>query len=328
VRALILKDFGTPLILDEIDIPVPQPGQVLVKVAASGVNPLDVKIEAGAAAHARTRLPAVLGLDLAGTVVRTGPEATGFHPGDRVYGLTGGVGDLPGSLAEYVAVDARLLAPVPEALSLQEAAALPLAIITAWEGLIDRAAVQPAQKVLIQGGAGGVGHVGLQLALARGAEVYATGSPRSLALIERLGATPIDYTTTATEDYVAEHTAGEGFDVIFDTIGGAVLDLSFQAVKTYTGRVVSALGWGTHALAPLSFRGASYSGVFSLLPMLTGNGRRHHGDILRQANTLITDGALRPVLDPRRFTLSNVADAHALVKSGSATGKIVIDVEQ
>ncbi|WP_329108680.1 zinc-binding dehydrogenase [Micromonospora sp. NBC_01699] len=244
-----------------------------------------------------------------------------------MYGLTGGVGDLQGSLAEYAAVDARLLARKPEPLSLREAAALPLAVITAWEALVDRARVTTGQQVLVHGGAGGVGQVAIQIARARGAQVFATGSPRSLTTIARLGATPIDYTTTPVEDYVAEHTDGEGFDVVFDTIGGTTLDLSFSAVRTYTGHVVSALGWGTHSLAPLSFRGASYSGVFTLMPMLTGRGREHHGKILREAGALADAQALRPLLDPRRFTLATVDDAHAVVENGTSNGKIVVDVE-
>ncbi|MFD0785565.1 alcohol dehydrogenase catalytic domain-containing protein, partial [Micromonospora azadirachtae] len=130
MRAVLLKEFGGPLLLEEIETPAPGPGQVLVKVAASGVNPLDTKIRKGKAAHARTRLPAVLGMDLAGVVAEVGREVTGFAPGDEVYGLTGGVGDLPGSLAEYAAVDARLLARKPASLRLREAAALPLAAIT------------------------------------------------------------------------------------------------------------------------------------------------------------------------------------------------------
>ncbi|MFF5124906.1 zinc-binding dehydrogenase [Dactylosporangium aurantiacum] len=216
----------------------------------------------------------------------------------------------------------------PESLSPREAAALPLAAITAWEALVDRAQVRAGQQVLVHGGAGGVGQIAIQIARARGAEVFATGSARSLATIARLGATPIDYTTTPVTDYVAEHTGGEGFDVVFDTVGGATLDLSFTAVRTYTGHVVSALGWGTHSLAPLSFRGASYSGVFTPLPMLTGRGREHHGEILREVADLVDAGALKPLLDPRRFTLATVADAHAAVESGAATGKVVIDVEE
>ncbi|MEU5790610.1 zinc-dependent alcohol dehydrogenase family protein [Micromonospora purpureochromogenes] len=327
MRAAVLREFGVPLRVEEIGQAVAGSGQVLVRVVASGVNPLDTKIQAGKAPHARVELPAVLGLDLAGVVVALGPDMTGFQLGDEVYGLTGGVGDLQGSLAEYAAVDARLLARKPRTLSMREAAALPLAVITSWEGLVDRARVRAGQKVLIHGGAGGVGHVGVQLARARGAEVYATGAPASMAVIESLGAVPIDYTSTSVEEYVGRYTAGEGFDIVADNVGGPTLDASFAAVRTYHGHVVSALGWGSHSLAPLSFRGATYSGVFTLLPMLTGRGREHHGEILRQAATLAEAGALRPRLDPRRFTLDTVMDAHALVAGAASDGKVVVDID-
>ncbi len=129
------------------------------------------------------------------------------------------------------------------------------------------------------------------------------------------------------ERYVAEHTGGAGFDIVFDTVGGSVLDASFEAVRTCTGHVVSALGWGTHALAPLSFRAATYSGIFTLLPMLTGRGREHHGEILREAAALVDEGKLRPLLDGTRYTLADVADAHRSVESGTADGKVVVDAE-
>lgn len=326
MRAVILEEFGAPLVLREIDKPVAGPGQVLVKVGASGVNPLDTKIRAGRAAHARRVLPAVLGLDLAGVVEEVGDGVHGFTPGDEVFGMTGGVGDVQGSLAEYAAVDARLLARRPASLTVREAAALPLVFITAWEGLVDRARVRAGQKVLVHGGAGGIGHVAVQIARARGAEVFATASSARQETVERLGATAIDYTATSVDEYMARHTGGEGFDIVFDTVGGSVLDDSFKAVRTYTGHVVSALGWGTHSLAPLSFRGATYSGVFTLLPLLTGRGREHHGEIMREAAALADAGALKPLLDPGRFTLADVADAHTAVESGAARGRIVIDV--
>lgn len=328
MRAAVLREFDSPLTIEEIDQPTPGAGQVLVRIVASGVNPLDTKIQAGQAAHARVQPPAVLGLDLAGVVAAVGAEVTGFAPGDEVYGLCGGVGGLPGSLAEYAAVDARLLARKPGGLSMREAAALPLAAITSWEGLVDRAGVRAGQKVLVHGGAGGVGHVGLQLARAKGAEVYATGGPASVRVIESLGAVPIDYTSTSVEEYVERHTGGEGFDIVVDNVGGATLDASFAAVRTYHGHVVSALGWGTHSLAPLSFRGATYSGVFTLLPMLTGRGRDHHGDILREIATLADAGALRPRLDRRRFTLDTIMDAHRVVADGIAEGKVVVDIAE
>ncbi len=327
MRAVVLREFEAPPALSEVDKPVAGPGQVLVKVRASGVNPLDTKIRAGRAAHARPTLPAVLGLDLAGTVEEVGAGVDDFAPGDEVFGMTGGVGGVQGSLAEYAAVDSRLLARKPASLTPREAAALPLVTITAWEGLVDRARVHTGQKVLIHGGAGGIGHVAVQIALARGAEVFATASPSRLEVVERLGATPIDYTTTPADEYVTRHTGGEGFDIVFDTVGGSVLDDSFAAVRTYTGHVVSALGWGTHSIAPLSFRGATYSGVFTLLPLLTGRGREHHGEIMREAAALADAGALTPLLDPRRFTLADVLAAHAAVEGGTAEGRIVIDVD-
>ena len=329
MRAAVLEEFGRPLVLRELPTPVPGPGEVLVRIAASGVNPLDVKIHAGQADHARVRPPFVLGLDLAGVVeaVGSGVDGADFAPGDEVYGLTGGVGALQGSLAQFAAVDARLLARKPASISLREAAALPLAVITAWEGLVDRAAVRAGQRVLVHGGAGGVGGVAVQIAHARGAKVFATVSPARAAVVEALGATPIDRINSTVEAYVAEHTGGEGFDVVFDTIGGPVLDASFAAVRTYTGHVVSALGWGTHSLAPLSFRAATYSGVFTLLPMLTGNGRAHHGEILRAVAELVDAGQLRPLIDPaRRYTLETVNEAHDLIQAGSATGKLIVDI--
>ncbi|MFI9356017.1 zinc-dependent alcohol dehydrogenase family protein [Streptomyces lydicus] len=326
MRAAVLREFGAPLVLAEIDKPDVGPGQVVVKVEASGVNPLDTKIRAGKAAHARRTLPAVLGLDLAGVVEEVGPGVHGFAPGDEVFGMTGGVGDVQGSLAEFAAVDARLLARKPASLTAREAAALPLVVITAWEGLVDRAQIHAGQRVLIHGGAGGLGHVAVQITRASGAEAFATASPPRLEVVERLGAIPIDYTAATVDEYVAKHTGGEGFDVVFDTVGGSVLDASFTAVRTYTGHVVSALGWGTHNLAPLSFRGATYSGVFTLLPLLTGRGREHHGEIMREAAALVDVGALKPLLDPRHFTLAEVAAAHAAVESGTAQGKVVIDI--
>jgi NADPH:quinone reductase-like Zn-dependent oxidoreductase len=240
--------------------------------------------------------------------------------------VTGGVGGLQGSLAEFAAVDADLIAIKPASLPMREAAALPLSFITAWEGLVDRAQVQAGHKVLIHAGAGGVGHVAVQIAHAFGAEVFATVSEEKKEIAERFGATAIDYRTTPLEEYLAKHTAGEGFDIVYDTVGGATLDASFASVRTYTGHVVSCLGWGTHALAPLSFRGATYSGVFTLLPMLTGRGRAHHGDILRQGARLADAGKLTPLLDPRHFTLETALQAHLAVESGKAVGKIVVDI--
>ena len=238
--------------------------------------------------------------------------------------MTGGVGGVPGSLAQYAAVDAALLARKPGSLSMRETAALPLVFITAWEGLIDKAKVQAGQHVLVHGAAGGVGHIAIQIARARGAKVAATGSLRSRATIEMLGADFIDR-TDAVAAYVARHTHDRGFDIVFDNVGGATLDDSFHAVAR-GGHVVSALGWGTHPLAPLSFKAASYSGIFTLLPLLTGEGRAHHGDIMREATRLVEAGALKPIVDPRHYTLETVLDAYRVLEAGEARTKLVIDI--
>jgi NADPH2:quinone reductase len=310
----------------EIVLPRPtlKTNQVLVKVHASGVNPLDAKIRAGKAAHAKQPLPAILGLDMAGTVEEVAPGVTAFQPGDEVYGMVGGVGGLQGTLAEFIAVDADLLARKPKNLSMREVAALPLVTITAWEGLVDRAQVHAGQAVLIHAGAGGVGHIAVQIARAYGAQVFATVSPGKKKVVEDFGATPIDYRSSSVEEYVAANTAGKGFDVVYDTVGGATLDASFIAAKRYTGHVLSCFGWGSHSLAPLSFRGATYSGVFTLMPLITGEGRAHHGEILAQAAALAEAGKLRPLLSEQQFSVQDIAAAHALVES-VPLGKVVIE---
>ncbi|MDB6142636.1 MAG: quinone oxidoreductase [Pseudomonas sp.] len=325
MRALIVDAANAPFRLTEMPKPVAGAGQILVRIKASGVNPLDTKIRSGNAGHARQPLPAVLGMDLAGIVEALGEGVTGFKVGDEVYGMATGIGGAQGSLAQYAAVDAELMALKPHNLSMREAAALPLVVITAWEGLVDRAGVRAGQSVLVQGGAGGVGHIAVQIARALGAVVFATGSEKQRALIESFGATAIDRNAPV-QDYVAAHAGGEGFDVVYDTVGGAALDASFAAARTYGGHVVSCLGWGTHSLAPLSFRAATYSGVFTLMPLLTGKGRAHHGEILREAARLIEAGSVKPILDERHFTLETTQAAHDILESGTARGRLVIEV--
>jgi NADPH2:quinone reductase len=326
MKALILHQFNTPYQLQEVENPVAAKGQVLVQIKASGVNPLDIKIKGGQAGHAKAKLPAILGIDLAGIVTAVGEGVSNFKPGDEVYGMTGGIAGIPGSLAEYAAVDADLLAIKPKNISMREAAALPLIFITAWEGLVDRARVGAGKTVLIQGGAGGVGHIGVQLAKAMGAEVFATAAPDKNELIKSYGATPIDYTTLSADEYVNQYTQGNGFDVIFDTVGGATLDASFKSIKQYTGHVLSILGWGTHSLAPLSFSGATYSGVFTLYPLISGKGRAHHGEILREATQLIEAGKIKPLMDSQHYTLETIDNAYAAMEQKTATGKVIIDI--
>jgi NADPH2:quinone reductase len=326
MHALVLNRYHGPLEMTELSRPHPSQGQVLVRIASSGLNPLDTKIRAGSADHAKHPLPLVLGIDMAGVVEAVGPGVSAFKVGDEVYGMTGGVGGIQGSLAQYAAVDADLLAPKPANLSMREAAALPLAFITAYAGIVDRAGLQAGQTVLVQGGAGGVGHVAVQLAHALGAKVFATASTRDLDFVASLGATPIDHRAQTVEQYVASSTDGKGFELVVDTVGGATLDASFAAVRHF-GHVVSALGWGTHALAPLSFREASYSGVFTLYPLLAGVHRAHHGFMLREATQLAEAGKLKPRLDPRRFDLGSAELAYDAITSGTARGKVVVDID-
>lgn len=309
-----------------LEIPTPQPanGQVMVKISASGVNPLDIKIRAGQGGHAKQPLPAVLGLDMAGVVVTVGDGVTAFRPGDEVFGMVGGVGGLQGTLAEFVVADAALLALKPKTLTMRQTAALPLVTITAWEGLVDRASVHGGQTVLVHAGAGGVGYAAVQIALAFGAKVFATVSDDKRSIVEAVGAIAIDR-NTAVDDYVAAHTGGEGFDIVYDTLGGAVTDASFASVKRYTGHVVSCLGWGSHSLAPLSFRAATYSGVFTLLPLLTGVGRSNHGHILQKAAELAEQHQLKPLLAEEQFEANDIASAYDAVAKGSK-GKVVLEL--
>lgn len=324
MEALVLNETNSDFVRTSMDSPAPAAGEVLVRVKASSVNPLDLKIKSGQAPHARHPLPAVLGMDVAGIVEAVGPGVTEFKAQDEVFGMTGGVGGLQGSLATFVTVDANLLAPKPANMTMREAAALPLVFITAWEGLVDRAQVQARQRVLVLG-AGGVGHIAIQIARAFGAEVFAVDKAARHREIEELCATAIDRHQTTVEEYVKDHTGGRGFDIVYDTVGGAGIDAAFNAVARF-GHVVSCLGWGTHSLGPLSFRAASYSGVFTLLPILTGEGRAHHGQILREAKRLAEAGKITPLVDPRRFSFETIAEAYAEIENRTANGKIVIDV--
>ncbi len=325
MQALIAEAHGEPLRLEQVSTPRPGAREVLIRVTASAVNPLDAKILAGKADHAHQPLPAILGMDVAGVVAAVGEGVGAFVEGDAVFGMAGGVGGHPGALAEYMAADTRLLARKPKNLTMREAAALPLAFITAWEGLVDRADLGRGQRLLVQGGAGGVGQMALQIAKARGAETFATGSLAAEPAVEKLGARFVDRAITPAE-LVSQCTGGQGFDIVFDTAGGASLDAAFAMVRRF-GHVVSALGWGQHLLAPLSFRAASYSGIFTLLPLLTDEGREHHGEILAQAAALAEAGQLVPSLDSRRFTLQTANRAYQAVADGTARGKLIIDID-
>jgi NADPH2:quinone reductase len=326
MRAQLLDSFGKPVVLRNVEPPVAAPAQILVQVHASALNPADLKIAAGALTPALPELPAILGMDFAGVVIGVGADVTGFAVGDEVYGCAGGVRGRPGTLAECIAVDAALVAPKPPRLTMREAAALPLVAITAWEGLVDRAKITAGETVLVHSAAGGVGHIAIQIAAAFGARVFATASTEEkLDIARRLGAEPIAYRDIAVEDYVAQHTNGTGFDVVYDTVGGDVFDQSVAATRMH-GRLVTCAAWQGHDLSPILGKTLTCIGIFMLLPMLTGHGLRRHGQILRELTALVEAGNVHPLLDPARFPLEEAAAAHAHLASGNAVGKVVVDI--
>jgi alcohol dehydrogenase len=270
-------------------------------------------------------LPAVLGMDFAGVIEEVGEGVTQFSAGDEVYGCAGGLAALQGALAEFMLADARLIALKPSSLTMREAAALPLVGITAFEGLT-RAGVKAGQSVLVQGGAGGVGHLAVQIARHLGAQVSATGTGAAqLAVIEGFGARAIDFASESVEAYVAAQTGGVGFDAVFDTVGGANMTNSFAAAAT-NAQIVTTVALSEIDLSPAHFKGLSLHIVFMLLPMLQDVGREVHGKILSDLAALVDAGAVRPLLDTEQFGLSEVGAAYARLKSGKALGKVVVEV--
>ncbi len=327
MKAMVIRQFGAADVftLDERPKPEVRAGHVLIRVRASSVNPIDVKVRSGMVPAIAPAFPAVLHGDVAGIVEAVGPGVEGFSPGDEVYACGGGFKEYPGALAEFMPADADFVAAKPTTLNFAESAALPLVAITAWEALVDRANVRPGETVLVHAGAGGVGHIAIQIAKACGAKVYTTVSSEEKGrLAQSLGAdVAIDYKKQTVEEYVREHTGGTGFDVVFDTVGGANLAASFQAARA-GGRVVCIAARGTHDLTTAHSKGLSLHIVFMLLPLLTGRGRAHHGEILRRIAGLVDDGRIRPVLDENIFPFSDVADVHRKLESGKAIGKIVL----
>lgn len=329
MKAMILNSYGPDAAFEPADLPTPaiKPGHILVRVAATSVNTVDTMIRQLGQDDLplSPNLPALLGMDFAGTVEAVGDDVTGFAPGDAVYGCAGGLADLPGALADYILADARLVAHKPERLSMREAAALPLVAITAYEGLT-RAGVRAGQKVLVHGGAGGVGHVAVQLARHFGADVFATVSDDAqAAVVTSYGATAINYRHEHVADYVERHTAGHGFDVVFDSVGGANMANSFAAAKL-NGHVASTVSLVELDLSEAHFKGLSLHVVFMLIPMLHDIGRDVHGSILSDLASIIDDGALRPLLDDTSFSLADVGQAYDRLTSGQAIGKVVVEV--
>lgn len=330
MKAMIVNNFGgvDAFELSQIEKPEVKAGHVLVNIKVTSVNTVDTMIrQMGADLPLSPAAPALLGMDFAGVIEAIGEGVEQFNIGDEVYGCAGGLADLPGTLAEYIVADADLVALKPKNLSMQESAALPLVGITAYEGLT-RANVESGQKVLVHGGSGGVGHIAIQLAKHFGAEVYSTGGGTAqMRLIEQLGATAINYKTESVSDYVSQHTDGNGFDMVFDSVGGANMAHSFEAAAL-NAHIASTVAMVNLDLTTAHFKGLSLHVVFMLIPMLHNIGRKQHGLILEALTKIAESGKLTPVLDEQIFSLEQVSQAHARLESGQAMGKVVVTVEE
>jgi NADPH:quinone reductase-like Zn-dependent oxidoreductase len=307
MRAARIHEFGGPDVLqiETVERPEPGPSEVLVEVHAASVNPVDYKTRSGEyPVVSRDQLPKTLGRDVSGVVVRCGHDARGFKIGDAVYAM------LPheqGGFAEYAAFDAKLCAPKPVTLDHTGAAAVPLAALTAWQGLFDHGQLQAGQTVLIHGGAGGVGHLALQFAKARGARVITTASETDLEFVRELGA-------DVAIDYKAQHFEREvdAVDVVFDLIAGETQRRSWSVLRP-GGILVSTLGQPSDDEARTHHaRGVGY--------LAQPNGAQ-----LAAIARLIDSGEVRPIVQAH-YTLAQLREAEELVEQGHPRGKVVVNV--
>jgi NADPH2:quinone reductase len=327
VKTILLKEHGGVEGFDLAEIPQPlvQNDHVIIKVCASSINPVDCKIRGGMLAAIGPDLPGVIHGDVAGIVTEVGNGVKELEVGDEVYGCIGGFKDMPGVLSEYALADPRLLAKKPANLSMREAAVLPLVGITSWNALIDRGSLTKGQRVLVHAGTGGVGHFGLQLAKAMGAEVHTTiSNGQKEELAQELGADHvINYFKMSPKQYVAQFTEGTGYDLVFDTVGGTCLDHSFEAAKEY-GTVVSIAARSKHDLTQVHVKSLSLHVVFMLLPILKNQYREQHGNILNKITELVENGKIKPLLHDEEFSFEEVGLAHECWESGRSIGKISI----
>ncbi len=332
MKAIVFETPGSPSVLRLQDIPAPTiqtETEVLVRLRAAGLNPIDTKLRSRGTFYPE-KTPHVLGCDGAGVVEAVGAAVQSFQVGDEVFFCNGGLGGSIGTYAEFAVVDERFLAIKPAALSFAEAAAAPLVLITAWESLYDRGRMQPGQKVLILAGAGGVGHVAIQLASLQGAEVCTTVSSETKAeFVKQLGAdSVILYKNTDVVDEVLTWTQGQGVDLAFDTVGGETFYQTIPAVKIYGDLVTilepdPALG----NLKTARMRNLRISLELMLTPMLQGlvEEQEQQAKILQQCARLC-DRNLLKIHVSQTFPLAQAQAAHELLETGSVTGKIVLEI--
>ena len=319
MKAMILKSFGGPdsFELSDVPKPVPQAGQVLVRVHATSINPLDYQVRRGDYPDL-VPLPAITGHDVSGVVEAVGPGVSAFAPGDEVW-YTPQIFDGQGSYAEYHVAAESIIARKPASLSHLEAASLSLVGGTVWEALTVRAVLRVGESILIHGGAGGVGHVAIQVAKAMGARVFTTVREVNADFVRGLGAdVVIDYTQEDYVEAIMRETAGHGVDVVFDTIGGDTLSRSADALAQL-GRVVSIVDIAQpQNLVQAWGKNASYHFVFT---------RQNRGK-LDELSALVERGQLRPHVGAV-YSLADIPLAHARLESANngLLGKIAIAVE-
>ncbi|ROQ95645.1 NADPH:quinone reductase-like Zn-dependent oxidoreductase [Streptomyces sp. 2132.2] len=306
MRAVVVSQWGGPEVLTEVETERPEPGlnEILVRVHAAGVNPVDWKTRASGGLIAWGEVPMV-GWDVSGTVEAVGPGVTLYRAGDEVYGMP----NFPrqaGGYAEYVVAPARHFARKPASLDHVQAAALPLAALTAWQALVDTAGVTAGQRVLIHAAAGGVGHLAVQIAKARGAYVIGTASAAKHGLLRELGADEVlDYRTADFEESVSD------VDVVIDAVGGDYGQRSLKVLKP-GGHLVTLPGPDG---IPADTQGVHASWVL-VEPDLGG---------LREIAALADRGLLKPLVDTV-LPLAQAAKAHEIGELGRTTGKIVLTV--
>jgi NADPH:quinone reductase-like Zn-dependent oxidoreductase len=309
MKAIRIHSYGGPDVVRFEDAPRPEAeaGEVLVRVHAAGVNPVDWKTRGGGgqAKKIGESFPLVLGWDLSGVVEEVGPEVTSLDTGDEVYGLVRF--PQPGATyAEYTAAPAADLAATPASISHTDAAAVPLVALTAWQALVETADLQPGQTVLVHAAAGGVGHIAVQLARSQGARVIGTASGPNADFVRSLGAEPLDYSQERFEEAVS------GVDVVLDSIGDEVLERSARVLRRGGILVSIRVELPADAAQELGIRAER---IFV----------RPDGGQLGEIGSLIDAGRLRPVVSAE-FPLAEVAKAHELSEAGHTRGKIVLTV--
>jgi len=331
MQAIFFHSGGRSDVLQYGEMPSPQhctDHQVLVRIKAIGINPIDIKIRTAPDRFPVT-FPVIPGCDGAGIVDSVGTQVQHFKPGDEVYFSQPGFNGRQGSYAEYVLVDDDLLALKPHSLSFEQAAAAPLVLITAWEALHDRTNLCSGQTVLIHAGAGGVGHVAIQLAKLAGAHVITTVSnDQKASFAKHLGADHvINYCSQNVITAVLDWTNGKGVDIAFDTVGSNVLQSCFSCIKPY-GDVVTILqptsdmNWSDARL-----RNTRFSMEMMLSPVLLElpEGKSHQAEILRQCAQLFDANQLT-IEVARVFNLSEAADAQQYLEQNHHIGKIVLTI--